>query len=260
MSRTVCRFALLTMLLFWSATRSVAVEIACHRGANEYAPENTKAAAEKCIEWGADYVEIDVRTSKDGVLYIIHDPSVGRTTNGKGLVRQLTSDELDALDAGSWFDEKFAGEKVPRLEPYLRWIKGQSKVYFDVKDADLKQLIDMVYDIGLENDSFFWFENPRKAAEFRELDKRLPLKMNARTPEEVQKVIDTVQANIIEVSPKNLTAEMVQACHDRGVKIMVYEPQRNLDTFRTAIELGADMINLNHADAFIAVRKELQGK
>lgn len=256
MLRACPRLILLTGLMLVSAP-AAAVEIACHRGANEYFPENTQAAAQQCIDWKADYVEIDVRTSKDGVLYIIHDPTVNRTTNGKGMVRQLTSQEIDALDAGSWFDPKFAGEKVPRLESYLRWIKGKSKVYFDVKDADLKQLIDLVYELGLENDSFFWFENPRKAAEFRELDKKLPLKMNARTPQEVQKAIDSVQANIIEVSPANLTAEMVQACHDRGVKLMVYEPQRNLETFRRAIELGADLINLNHADAFLAVRNEV---
>jgi glycerophosphoryl diester phosphodiesterase len=236
---------------------AAAIEIACHRGANEVAPENTRAAAEKCIQWGADYVEIDVRTSKDGVMYIMHDPFVTRTTNGKGLLRQLTSAQIDNLDAGSWFDAKFAGEKVPRLEPYLRWIKGKAKIYFDVKDADLKQLIDLVRDIGLENDCFFWFENPKKATEFRRLDKNLPLKMNARNPKEVA-ADQQLGANIIEVSPQNLTAEMVAACHQRGLKLMVYEPERNLETFRQAIKLGADLINLNHADAFIQVRRELE--
>jgi glycerophosphoryl diester phosphodiesterase len=250
---------LLLISLFGPAALTVAVEIACHRGANEYAPENTKAAAQKCIEWGVDYIEIDVRTSKDGVLYIMHDPWVNRTTNGQGMLRQLTSEEIDQLDAGSWFDPRFAGEKVPRLEPYLRWIKGKAKVYFDVKDADLPQLIHLVYDVGLENDSFFWFENPRKADEFRRLDKRLPLKMNARNVQQIDQA-QKKGANIIEVAPRNFTPEMLAACRQRGLKLMVYEPNKNLDTFRRIVELGADMVNLNHADAFLQVQREIQQK
>lgn len=251
-------FALLLLLPL--VAQVGAVEIACHRGANEVAPENTYAAAEKCIEWGADYVEIDVRTSKDGVLVIMHDPTVNRTTSGKGFVRQLTAAELTGLDAGTWFDPKFADQRVPRLDEYLRWIKGKAKVYFDVKDADLKQLIDLVYETGFENDSFFWFGNNQKAVDFRNLDKKLVLKMNAASPAEAKKWLDTVQANMVEVTPAGMTPDMIKACHDLGLKVMVYEPAKNLDTFRRAIELGADMINLNHADAFIAVRKEVAGK
>lgn len=252
--KTIC--LALSLTLIYSCTAVWAVEIACHRGANEYAPENTQAAAQKCIDWGADYVEIDVRTSQDGVLYILHDLSVNRTTNGKGTIRSLTSQEIDKLDAGAWFDPKFAGEKVPRLEPYLRWIKGKAKVYFDVKDADLKQLIDLVYDVGLEKDSFFWFENPKKQVEFRALDKDLTMKVNASTPEKAREAKQKVAANIIEVSPDRLTAEMIAACHDLGLKLMVYEPEKDRETFRRAIDLGADMINLNHADVFQAVERE----
>lgn len=245
------------VVLLLQGTVASAVEIACHRGANEYCPENTQAAAQKCVDWGADYVEIDVRTSQDGVLYILHDLSLDRTTNGRGPIRKLASSEIDQLDAGSWFDPKFAGEKVPRLEPYLRWIKGKAKVYFDVKDADLKQLIDLVYDVGLEHDSFFWFENPKKQIEFRQLSRDLALKVNANSPAKMREAKEKLAANIIEVSPRNLTPENVAACHELGLRLMVYEPDKNLETYRRAIELGADMINLNHADAFQQVEREL---
>ena len=77
------------------------IEIVCHRGANEYAPENTFAAAQKCIDWGMDYVEVDVNTSKDGVLYVFHGPELEKTTNGTSCITELTSKEIDALDAGS---------------------------------------------------------------------------------------------------------------------------------------------------------------
>ena len=79
------------------------IEIVCHKGANEYAPENSYAAAQRCIDWGVDYVEIDVRTSQDGVFYLLHDRTVDRTTNGHGAIAELTAAEIDQLDAGSWF-------------------------------------------------------------------------------------------------------------------------------------------------------------
>lgn len=84
-----------------------------HRGASGYAPENTLAAFDKAIELGADMIETDVRQTKDGHLVLFHDPSVKRTTNGQGLVSELTLAELKALDAGSWFGREFAGQRIP---------------------------------------------------------------------------------------------------------------------------------------------------
>jgi glycerophosphoryl diester phosphodiesterase len=246
------------LLLLATAWPARAVDVVCHRGANEYAPENTLAAAELCIEWGVAYVEIDVRTSKDGVLYILHDPWLNRTTNGKGFLFQLTSDEIDALDAGSWFDKKFAGEKVPRLEPYLRAIKGRIKVYFDVKHADLKQLIKLVYDVGMEKDCFFWFDRTEKAIEFRELDKQLPLKVNVGSVDDVRAAADRYQANIVETSLRAMTDELVEACRARNLKIMILQTKKDPAAFRQIVERKADLVNLDHGDVFLKVEREMK--
>ncbi len=232
------------------------IELVCHRGANEFTPENTQAAAELCIEWGVAYVEIDVRTSKDGVMYILHDATVNRTTNGTGKLRDLTSEEIDQLDAGSWFNPKFAGQKVPRLKPYLQWIKGKAKVYFDVKDADLEELIPLVYELGMENDCFFWFGNPLQATKFRRLDSELALKVNARSPEEVRRVRERLGADIVEVGLDNMSDEMVDVCQELGVKLMIYHPQKDADGFRRVVQWKPDMVNLNNADLFQEVERK----
>ena len=114
------------------------MEIIVHRGANKNAPENTRASAEACIALGMDFAKINVRLSKDGIPFILHDPSVDRTTNGSGNISDFTSEQIDLLDAGSWFDFKFAGEKIPRLDTYFRWIKGKCKVFLDRKDPLFK--------------------------------------------------------------------------------------------------------------------------
>ena len=238
-----------------AATPGLGVETVCHRGANEKAPENTRAATQLCIDWGMDYVEIDVRTSKDGVMYILHDSTVNRTTNGTGRLRDLTSEEIDKLDAGSWFDEKFKGERVPRLEPYLKWVKGKIKVYFDVKGADLERVIKLVYDVGLEKDCFFWFGNPAQAAQFRKLDSNLPLKINANSVEQVEAAKRAFNAQIIETSLSAATPEMKAAIHAAGMKLMVYHSKKDAAGFRKICEMGADMVNLNHGDLFREVEK-----
>ncbi len=226
------------------------IEIVVHRGANRQAPENTIASARKAIESGADYVEFDVHRSKDGVHYIIHDRTLDRTTNGTGLVSQATSDYIDGLDAGSWFGHEFAGERVPRLYEYLQWIKGKAKVYFDIKDGDLNEIIQMVYELGLEKDCFFWFGDSEKAKNLRSLDPDLALKINARTIKQLDSLVPIYNPQIIECGIVDLTDDFINACHERGLKVMAYIPGNDWDGYRQAIKMNIDMINLDVPHVF----------
>ena len=90
--------------------------IFAHRGDFAHAPENTLPSFEQALQKGADGVELDVKLTSDGQLIVIHDSAVDRTTNGKGRVASLPLEDIRKLDAGNWFNEKFAGTKVPLLE------------------------------------------------------------------------------------------------------------------------------------------------
>ncbi len=232
------------------------IQIVCHKGANEYAPENTYAAAQLCIDWGMDYVEIDVNSSKDGVLYLFHGPQLEETTDGVGYFSDLTAAEIDRLDAGSWFAPRFTGERVPRLEEFLRWIKGKAKVFLDVKAADLPRLIALIYEIGLENDCFFWFGRNEDALRFRQLDRRLALKMNVASVEDVVRADERFHANIVEVSLQDMSQALVDECRRRGLQIMVYHRQKDPAGFRRILDWGVDMVNLNHGDLFARIAAE----
>lgn len=87
-----------------------------HRGASAHAPENTLAAFELAVEQGADGIELDVKLSADGEVVVIHDATLDRTTGTHGRVKDMKLGELQALDAGSFFSEKFKSEKIPTLE------------------------------------------------------------------------------------------------------------------------------------------------
>ncbi|MGZ9223778.1 MAG: glycerophosphodiester phosphodiesterase [Anaerolineales bacterium] len=90
--------------------------IFAHRGASAHAPENTLAAFELALEQNADAIELDVKLSADGHAVVIHDPTLDRTTGTHGRVKDLSRSELQSLDAGIFFSEKYKGEQIPTLE------------------------------------------------------------------------------------------------------------------------------------------------
>lgn len=93
-----------------------------HRGAKAYAPENTLASIHAAADMGVEWVEIDVKLTKDFIPIIFHDDGLERCTNGTGLVAETDYKTILELDAGSWFNESFTGEKIPTLEEALNVI------------------------------------------------------------------------------------------------------------------------------------------
>jgi glycerophosphoryl diester phosphodiesterase len=90
-----------------------------HRGAAGHAPENTLVSIATAASLGATWVEFDVKLTRDGHAILFHDEMLERTTNGKGKVADTTLAEIKGLDAGSWYQKRFAGESVPTLEETL---------------------------------------------------------------------------------------------------------------------------------------------
>lgn len=115
---------------------SAPIKIA-HRGAAGYCPENTMASFKKAIELGADFIEIDVQLSRDGMLVVIHDPTLERTTNGSGYVRDHDFADLRKLDAGSWFGKNFKNEKIPVFEELLENVLPHTGILIELKNPSL---------------------------------------------------------------------------------------------------------------------------
>ena len=130
--------------------------VVAHRGASAYAPEHTLAAYQLAIEMRADYVEQDLAVTKDGVLICLHDASLERTTNVEELfpdrsmslsiegktrkawvANDFTLAEIKRLDAGSWFDKKFAGEKVPTFDEAIALIRGKAGIFPELKTPEI---------------------------------------------------------------------------------------------------------------------------
>jgi glycerophosphoryl diester phosphodiesterase len=101
--------------------------ILAHRGDLAHAPENTLPSFQQAIQKGADGVELDAKLTADGHVIVFHDLTVDRTTDGKGKVSSFSLEAIRKLDAGSWFNEKFKGTKVPLLEEVFETV-GRDKL------------------------------------------------------------------------------------------------------------------------------------
>ena len=107
--------------------------VIAHRGASATAPENTIAAFEQAIVDGADGIELDLHLSSDDQLVVIHDASVGRTTNGSGSVRDRTLRELKRLDAGGWRGPRFEGQRIQTLQEVFERFRDRTRFWIELK-------------------------------------------------------------------------------------------------------------------------------
>src|SRR5262249_28903402 len=120
------------------------VVVISHRGEHLHHPENTMPAFQEAVRVGADYIEVDVRTTADGKLVLMHDATADRTTNGKGDIARMTFNDVEALDAGG-------GTRVPTFDEVLDYARGKINVYVDVKQVTAKDLVDHIVGHGMAN-------------------------------------------------------------------------------------------------------------
>jgi glycerophosphoryl diester phosphodiesterase len=233
-----------------------------HRGFSGKAPENTLAAFQQAIEVGSDFIELDVRFSKDGHPVIFHDDTLERTTNGKGKVADFSLLELKRLDAGSWFGGSFSGEKIPTLREVLGLARGRILVNIELKKGDQGRytMIDLA-DRTLE-------EIQRAGMEAQVLVSSF----DAGAIERVRKNSPTVAVAFITGSPwlsareafggklppflnprkSTLNERNLAKAHQEGVKIVVWtiDTEEEMEKF---ISMGVDGIITNHPDRLIRV-------
>jgi glycerophosphoryl diester phosphodiesterase len=113
----------------------IGIRVIAHRGAAGEAPENTLSAFKLGLEQGCDAIELDVHLSKDGELIVIHDATVNRTTNLQGAVNEMTVAELKKADAGSWFHERYAGERIPLLDEVFELVPPEVMINVEIKGS-----------------------------------------------------------------------------------------------------------------------------
>jgi glycerophosphoryl diester phosphodiesterase len=187
-----------------------------HRGARAYEPENTLRSFQKAIELGADALELDVRKTKDAQLVVIHDADVKRTTNGKGLVIDLTMEQIKSLSA-----EK--GEKIPTLEETLAFLDKKVKVFVELKEAGIEeQVLALVRKKALKKNVIivsFLEDTLRKV---RELDDEVETGLIYAKHKNPLKAALELKAQWLLGFYKFTHTANVQKAHEKGLKVLVW--------------------------------------
>jgi glycerophosphoryl diester phosphodiesterase len=138
LARLMLLLLLVTPLAVWGmlaeyTPEATPVLITAHRGHARAAPENTLSAMRKAMESRADFAELDVQRTADGVVVLLHDRDLKRVAGDSRRVEDLTFDELRQLEVGSWFDPAFAGEKVPTLSEVIELCRGRMRLNIELK-------------------------------------------------------------------------------------------------------------------------------
>lgn len=215
--------------------------IIAHRGGSHEVPENTMAAFRHAIDVGMKLVELDVQMTLDGELVVIHDETVDRTTDGSGMVGGFTLEEIRRLDAGSHFDPKYAGERIPTLREVLNMCVSEGVgVVIEIKDPNLypgmedkvAALIGEMWLRGAENIWCISFDH-EAIRRIRQLDPTLPLGyLYPPGQTEFAQPDDTIQAYCPYYGTALQHPEQVALAHDMGKLVLVY-------TVNTEAELRA---------------------
>lgn len=241
------------------------IAVIAHRGGKALAPENTLAAFRKAIELGCDYVEIDVRETKDKQFVIMHDRTVDRTTDGVGAVSELDLAAIRKLDAGKKFSPQFAGEKVPTLDETLALCKDRINIYLDHKDGPVADVLSVVRKHGMEKQVIV-YGGVDTLKEWKRLAPHIPVMPTP--PTEFRRkggLADFKRVFFPEILDGNVlawTKELVDEAHANGMKVYVDNlgPWDNPDGFRKAIEIGVDGIQTDYPDKLLGVLQEIDKK
>ncbi|MEM9557761.1 MAG: glycerophosphodiester phosphodiesterase family protein [Acidobacteriota bacterium] len=218
-----------------------------HRGASGLAPENTLAAIELAIDLGVDMVEADVTVAREGEPVVIHDETLERTTDGSGRVLDTPLAALRALDAGAWFDDAFAGQRVPTLDEVLALADGRVVLNLEIKTESLRldpdevvrtpppggvvaRLVDTVRRRDLGEAVLVSSFDPRALMQLRTLAPEIrcaalytPRVHDGLTPSQI-----AAQAGscALHLTSSQATPARVEAAHRAGLAVMVYSTRR----------------------------------
>lgn len=219
-----------------------------HRGAAGHAPENTIAAIRRGVSLGVDFVELDVQSTRDGRLVVIHDKLVDRTTDGTGLVSEMTWNELQLLDAGN-------GERVPCVEEALAAANGRAGVMLEVKAPGIGPAVHRTVRASAFSGPVIYASFLH--AEILEIRKIDPLAKTMALMECVPvsgaALARDANATLVGLALDFATAEFIAALHDAGLEVFLYtvnDPRQ----IQCAIKLGADGVISDYPDRIPEIR------
>ncbi|WP_421826030.1 glycerophosphodiester phosphodiesterase [Larkinella sp.] len=260
-------FLLLAFGAIFQSTANAQPFVSAHRGSSLVAPENTMATFRAVLAMRVSYIEIDVRTTKDGQLIILHDGKLDRTTSGSGPVENLTLAEVKQLSAGKGFDEQFKDERIPTLKEVCQlirdWNAGHAakvNLYVDCKAVAPEPLVAELAESGVLADAVFYGSDDYLAA-LKQVAPQAKLMPSLKNADELSAKIEKLHPYAFDVRWSSLTKELVQQIHGNGIQVFsdalgFFE---NAEQYKKAAQLGIDVIQTDYVIKVRQALDELKG-
>ncbi|WGQ10532.1 glycerophosphodiester phosphodiesterase family protein [Pedobacter gandavensis] len=232
--------------------------VIAHRGSHLVKPENSIAAIEEAIELGADYVEIDLRTTRDGHLVLLHNETLDGTTNGKGRVQNLNLDEVQKLSLNAKDGKLYA---VPSFMEALKTCRNRINIYLDFKAADVLKTYQEIRAAGMENQVLVYINKMEDYKSWRELAPQMPLMSglpkNIKTKDEL---ISFLKEMPLEATDNIPNAALVAAMRENGLSVFldVQMANENPIKWKIAMEKGVQGVQTDHPATLIQYLKTNQ--
>ena len=216
------------------------VAVISHRGEHLRHPENTLAAFAEAARVAADFFELDVRTTMDGKLVLMHDATVDRTTNGKGEVAKLTFAAIRALEPA-----------VPTFDEALAFARGRIGVYVDAKDIAAAEVVRHLASQGMTDNVVIY--SGKILHEVQQLEPRLKVMPEARSAEIAQRLVAELHPKAIAFDAGDFRPEVIAIAKKGGALVYVDRlgPADNPKSWQEAVDLGADGIQTDHPEELV---------
>ena len=266
-SRNWLVVGILVFLLSWIRNSPLMYEdgplVIAHRGASSLAPENTMAAVYAALDLGVEMVEVDVHSTLDGELVVIHDSTLDRTTNGNGYVRRRTLEEIKELDAGSWFKKRFSQERVPMLREVIVAVKDKSTLLIELKAPDLElSTIELIRELDASHQVMlqsFDYAQIQKAKELAPEIETIFLVSRPnygsepiRAAQWMLDIVNEVGASGVSVQYNWCTSELIELATEQNVDVYVWTVNRKSKLVKS-ITYGVKGIVTNKPQTLLSI-------
>jgi glycerophosphoryl diester phosphodiesterase len=236
--------------------------VVSHRGDHTHAPENTLQAYANAIEAGADYVEIDLRTTVDSQLVIMHDATVDRMTDGKGQVKDMPYDSLRLLRVRDRVHPEWGEFPIPTFHEVLQLCKDRIYIYLDFKNADPAATYREIVRMGMERQVVIYINAPMQFTGWRKTAPTMPLMVSlphtVRDTASLREFLDKYHPEILDGGYEGYTPEMVSTATGMGYTVLpdIQGPNESPVLWEPAIKKGFRGLQTDHPGDLIAWLKE----
>lgn len=229
-----------------------------HRGTARYCPGNTIPAFERALASGADYIELDIRLSRDHIPVVIHDDTIDATTDGSGKVRDYTAEELKAFDAGGYFSAEYAGARIPTLKEALLWARGRTWLSIELKtDGDCCGFVETlavrsIEELQMTDRIQLMTYDGCISERIKRLNSGITTCLMADGAGDPVGLAIRAKAEILNLPWRSISRELVGEAHRNGLLIhagLINDP----DVWREVRRLDVDMVDTDIPDALKAI-------